>query len=182
VSIATGSIHIVGSFDMPRAAAIAGVLLSLSAGAMPAGARPIRPMPLRLRIEGYVGEPPAGVVALARWVVAVKADQYTLTVTKLEPSPSAKIAYWDILNALEPLPIAMTLFGKGATLAKFTGTRAGEKIVLDGSFELQRGPASLLLNSVEAPGTPVPAATPPPTGASAGPAARRSARSARLAG
>jgi hypothetical protein len=57
----------------------------------------------------------------------------------------------------------MTLFGKAATLATFTGTRPGEKIALDGSFELRRGPASLLLNRVETLGTPVPAATPPPT-------------------
>ena len=39
---------------MPRAAVIAVVLLALSAAALPAGAGPIRPLPLRLRIEGYV--------------------------------------------------------------------------------------------------------------------------------
>jgi hypothetical protein len=154
---------------MPRAVTIAIMLLSLVAGVLPAGAGPIRPLPLRVRIEGYVGEPPAGVVALARWVVAVQADQYTLTVTKLEPSPSAKVAYWDILNALEPLPIALTLFGKAATLAAFTGARPGEKIALDGSFELRRGPASLLLNRVDALGTPVPAPSPPATSASPAP-------------
>jgi hypothetical protein len=151
---------------MPRVVVIAIMLLSLVAGVRPAGAGPIRPLPLRVRIEGYVGAPPAGVVALARWVVVVRADQYTLTVTKLEPSPSAKVAYWDILNALEPLPIALTLFGKAATLAAFTHAPPGQKVTLDGSLELRRGPASLLLNRVEALGTPVPAATPPPTSAS----------------
>ena len=142
-------------------AAIAVVLLSLVVGVLPATARRIRPMPLRLRIEGYVGAPPTGVVALARWVVDVQGAQYTLTVTTLEPGASAKIAYWDIINALEPLPVAMTLFGKTATLAAFTHAAPGQQIAIDGAFELRRGPSSLLVNRVEPLGTPAPGATPP---------------------
>jgi hypothetical protein len=150
---------------MRRTATIGLVLLWLVAGALPAVAGPSRRIPLLLRIEGYVGEPPAGVVALARWVVGVKDDRYTLIITKLEPSPGANVAYWNILNALEPLPIAMMLMGKTATLAKFTGTPPGEKIALTGSFEMRRGPSTLLLHKVDVLGTPIPAATSHPTSA-----------------
>jgi hypothetical protein len=150
---------------MIRTIALA-IALAFSLVAVSAAAGPIRPLPMRLRIEGYVGTAPAGVVSLARWVVAVGDRRYSLTVTKLQPGASAKVAYWDILNALEPLPIAMTLMGKRATLATFTGTPDGQKIALTGSFEWRRGPATLLLHDVEALGTPVAAATPQPTGTS----------------
>ena len=147
---------------MTRTTALA-VALAFALVAVSAVAGAIRPLPMRLRIEGYVGTPPTGVVSLARWVVAVEDRQYSLTVTKLQPGASAKVAYWDILNALEPLPIAMTLMGKRATLAAFTGTPDGQKIALTGSFEWRRGPATFLLHDVETMGTPVAAATPPPT-------------------
>ncbi len=110
-------------------------------------------MPLRLRIEGFVGPAPP-VTALANWTVDVGGNQYALTVTKLQPS--ADVAFWHVLNALEPLPIAMTIFGDRAVLRRLTETPPGQAVVMDGSFELRRGSASLLLRSVEVLGTPVP--------------------------
>ncbi len=121
----------------------------------------LHPMPLQLHIEGFVGPAP-NVTALANWVVTVDGVQHQLTVTKLQVV-GADVAYWDILNALEPLPIALTVFGNPELRRQFTAVTAGQLVAIDGSFELRRGPASLLLRKIEAIGTPMPLPTAAPT-------------------
>jgi hypothetical protein len=121
----------------------------------------IHPMPLQLHIEGFIGPAP-NLTALATWVVDVDGVQHQLTVTTLQPI-GADVAYWHILNALEPLPIALTVFGSPELRRQFTSVAAGQLVAIDGSFELRHGPASLLLRKVEPLGTPVPLPTVAPT-------------------
>jgi hypothetical protein len=120
------------------------------------------PFPIVLRVTGYVGDKPEGVKSLARWVVAVGGAQYTIHVTKLEPI-GVDIAYWTILNRLEPLPVKMTVYGDAELLRRFTGAPPAVPMVITGSFELGPGPATLLLSSVEpqTDATPVVAAPTP---------------------
>jgi hypothetical protein len=113
-----------------------------------------------LRTTGYVGPKPEGVKSLARWVVAVGGAQYTIHLIELEPI-GVDIAYWTILNRLEPLPIAMTVYGDAELLRRFTGAPAGVPMVLTGSFEFGPGPATLLLSSVEPAPVPSPSAETP---------------------
>ena len=121
----------------------------------------VHPMPLQLHIEGFIGPAP-NVTALATWVVDVDGIQHRLTVTKLQPV-GADVPYWQILNALEPLPIAMTVFGSPELRGQFTSVPPGQLVAIDGSFELRRGPVSLMLRTVEPIGTPVPLPTAPAT-------------------
>jgi len=121
----------------------------------------IHPMPLQLHIEGFVGPAP-NVTAVATWVVDVDGVQHRLTVITLRPV-GADVPYWHILNALEPLPIALTVFGNRKLLSEFAGAAPGQLVGIDGSFELRHGPASLLLRKVEPMGTPVPLPTVPAT-------------------
>lgn len=117
-------------------------------GAAPSAAQVVRPYPIVVRITGYVGPKPEGVTSLERWTVDVDGAPYTLHVTELQPI-GVDIAYWTILNRLEPLPIAMTIYGSPDLLRAFTGAPTDVPMVIDGSLDLGPGPVSLLLRSVK---------------------------------
>jgi len=124
-------------------------LLALSlCGATRSAAQVIRPYPIVVRITGYVGPKPEGVKSLERWTVDVDGAPYTMHVTELQPI-GVDIAYWTILNRLEPLPIAMTIYGSPDLLKAFTGASPNVPVVITGNLELGPGPVSLLLRSVE---------------------------------
>ena len=120
-----------------------------------ASGEPEHPFPIPMRVEGYVGTKPEGVTSLARWVVAIDGVQYTFHVIKLVPL-GVDIAYWTILNKLEPLPVTLTLYGDPQLLREFIDAPAGMAIALTGNFEFGPGPATLMLSSVD----PLPAPTP----------------------
>jgi len=111
--------------------------------------------PFLMRVEGFVGEKPEGITSLARWVVAIDGRQYPFHVTKLQPI-GVDIAYWNILNFLEPLPVSLTLYGDPALLQRFTGAPPGTPIAITGNFQAGAGPVSLLLTTVEPLATPSP--------------------------
>jgi hypothetical protein len=127
----------------------------------------VRPYPILMRIEGYVGEKPPGITSLARWVIAGAGAQYTFHVTKLEPS--VDIAYWNILNLLEPLPVTLTLYGSQPLLQRFAATPPGQPIALTGNFESGPGPVTLLLTAVDPLPTPTTAPALPPQAAPTNP-------------
>ena len=110
-----------------------------------------RPYPILMRIEGFVGEKPEAVKALDRWTVAVGGATYTFHVTKLQPS--VDIAYWNILNRLEPLPITLTLYGDAELLQRFIDTRPREHIRMTGNFEMGPGPVTFQLAAIDQLGT-----------------------------
>ena len=123
------------------------LLALLVASRVASGPRAI-PFPILMRIEGFVGAKPAGVKSLARWVVAIDGARVTFHVTKLEPR-GVDIAYWTILNQLEPLPITLTVYGDPLLLHKFREAAPGMPIAVVGNFVLGPGPATLLLESVD---------------------------------
>jgi len=115
------------------------------------------PFPFLVRVEGFVGPKPEAVKSLARWVVAIDGRAYTFHVMLLQPS--VDIAYWNILNKLEPLPVTVTLYGDAALLQRFIDTPPGQRIRVVGNFEAGPGPVTLQLASLE----PLEAATPSAT-------------------
>ena len=119
----------------------------------------LRVFPIVMRVEGYVGDKPEHVKSLARWVIAVDDRRFVLHVTRLRPI-GTDIAYWTILNALEPLPVTLTLYGDPAVIAQFSQTPAAQPIAITGNFEAGPGPVTLMLRSIE----PLPIPSPAPTG------------------
>ena len=69
-----------------------------------------RVFPIVLRVEGYVGEKPEHVQVAGALGHRRRGKQYVFHVTRLQPI-GIDIAYWTILNALEPLPVTLTLYG-----------------------------------------------------------------------
>jgi hypothetical protein len=125
------------------------------------------PYPLLLRVEGYVGAKPEGGTSLARWTIAVDGAPYTMHVTKLVPL-GAQVAYWNIINQLEPLPITLTLYGDPTVLRRFIDTPSGQRISMTGNFTAGPGPVTLQLGtieSLESPASVTAAPTPPATAA-----------------
>jgi len=132
-------------------------LLAAVAEQRGAAAQIEHPVPFLVRLEGFVGPKPEGVKSLDRWVVAIDGVPYTFHVMLLQPS--VDIAYWNILNKLEPLPITLTLYGDPALLQRFIDTPAGQRIRMIGNFVAGPGPVTLQLTSIEAL-TVTPGATP----------------------
>jgi hypothetical protein len=115
-------------------------------------------VPIVIRVEGYVGEKPAHLKSLDRWVVATNDTQRVFHVTALRPI-GRDIAYWTILSALEPMPVTLMLYGDPGLLRQVTDAPPGEPIAMVGSFQLGPGPATLMLQSVELLPTPTAAST-----------------------
>lgn len=135
-------------------ASVSLVFLVVSHGPSPAAQIPDQ-TPVVARITGFVGVKPEGVKSLAHWVVAVGGAQFDFYVTKLEPI-GVDIAYWNILNRLEPLPVTVTLYGDTELVRQFTSTPPGTAIVVTGNLEFGPGPVTLLLRKVEPPPTAPP--------------------------
>jgi hypothetical protein len=130
-------------------------VIAIVAAAHVAAAQIHRPAPFLLRIEGFVGQKPEGIKSLARWVMALNGNQYTFHVTKLQPI-GVDIAFWNIINSLEPLPVTLTLYGDPGLVQRFTQTPAGERIAILGNFQAGPGPVTLLLGAIESLATPAP--------------------------
>ena len=126
------------------------LMLALGATAVayrPASAEIEHPRPFLVRVEGFVGDKPEGVKSLDRWVVAIDGRPYTFHVMLLQPS--VDVAFWNILNKLEPLPITLTLYGDPALLQRFIDTPPGQRIRMIGNFDAGPGPVTLQLTSIE---------------------------------
>ena len=143
------------------------VLIAVVAGARAAPARVRRASPILVRVEGFVGEKPRPLRSLARWVVAINGAQYSFHVTRLQPI-GTDIAFWNILNQLEPLPVTLTLYGEPDLLRQFAATPPGQPIGITGVLQLGPGPVTLLLRAVE----PLPTSSPSPTVGATAPAAQ----------
>ena len=134
------------------------LITALATAAHAAAGDNLRVFPIVMRVDGYVGEKPEQVKSLARWVVAVGDKQFVLHVTKLQPI-GTDVAYWTILNALEPLPVTVTLYGDSQLIEQFSQTPSGRPIAITGNFEAGPGPVTLMLRAID----PLPIPSPEPT-------------------
>lgn len=126
-------------------------LLALGAAApvRPGVAQVVRPFPLMVRMEGFVGDKPEGMKAIERWVFAVDGLPVIFHLTKLRVI-GTDVAWWNITSNLAPLPITLTLYGDAALRRRFLDTPAGERIALTGELETGPGPVTLLVLRIEA--------------------------------
>lgn len=111
--------------------------------------------PITLRIEGFVGAAPPGLVTQATWVMRVQEKKYTLQVTRLEVL-TGNTAYFDVIAALAPYPYAFTVYGDEPTLRLLTQTSPDQKLAIIGNAQMGQLPGQLLLSSVELLAAPTP--------------------------
>lgn len=113
---------------------VAAVLLGLSLS-VPAAARngsieaPGLPRPNQIRIEGYVGKKPAGIVSEVDWVVSCGGKEYPFHITKLRVLVG-DIGYTDIIAAARRYRIAFRLLGDEPTLHRFAHAPNAEPIAM----------------------------------------------------
>lgn len=142
------------SVDWRRTLMCMGILAVLWPVAVAQGQR-LGVAPITLRIEGFVGPKPAGLVTQATWVVRVQKKKYTLQVTRLDVL-TGNTAYFDVIAALEPYPYAFTFYGDGQTLRMLTQASADQKIAIIGNAQMAQLPGVLLISSIEAVAAPTP--------------------------
>jgi hypothetical protein len=143
------------------------VWILLLAAAMPAHSRPRGREAFSVRLDGYIGTKPESVPIEVKWTVSVKGDPYDLFVTKLRVL-NGNIAYYDIINALEPYRTALTIVGDDEILDRFATAPAEQKISVIGFMEFAGGARYFMISSVDYVGSP-PTAQKTPTAASGAP-------------
>ncbi len=134
--------------------ALIGLTLAADAVASDRGQPPGLPRPNQLRIEGFVGEPPA-TASEATWTLKCLGHVYRFTVTKLRVLVG-DVSYMDVIEEARPYRVAFTLHGDQRSLRRFSDADPGKKIAI---IAYQRtGWRYLLVANI----TPVDAATPTP--------------------
>ncbi len=115
--------------------------------------QPGLPRPNEIRIEGYVGEKPGGIVSEVDWVVSCRGKEYPFHVTKLRVLVG-DIGYTDIIAAARQYRIAFKLLGDEPTLQRFVHAPNEQPIAV---IAYQRtGGRDLLVAQVEYLGAPTP--------------------------
>src|SRR6266849_3776738 len=129
---------------MPVWLAVGAVLLA----GPEANAKPLRPalLPIQVRIEGYGGPKPEGVIAEANWVISCDKKKYPFHVSHIrvlngDVSPS------DIVEDTKPYRLNYYLRGDPQLLRQFAQTPAGQKIALVAALHL--GSRDLLVSRIE---------------------------------
>jgi hypothetical protein len=139
-----------------------GILTLIAVTVAPAPVQPRVRDGFSVRLEGYIGTKPDSAPVEASWTVSVKGDPYKLFVTKLVVL-QGNIAYYDIINALKPYKIALTVVGDDEQIDLFATAPAGQKISVMGFMQFAGGARFFMISSVDYVGPPASAeATPAP--------------------
>jgi hypothetical protein len=107
--------------------------------------------PIKVILEGYVGDPPTGVKPGYTWTVGQTDKVYKLQVVKHE-SLSATMSTMDIDNAVEMYKPNFQLAGDDKSIATFTSAKPGERLKIIANLRLA-GTNQMELESAQ----PVPA-------------------------
>lgn len=117
--------------------------------------RGVAPIPLEL--DAYVATAPQGVQPDYTWVVAHRAQRYTLLVTRLLVR-NTRASAMGLNAAVEPYAVAFTLAGTRAAIEALTAAAPSRLLTLRGQVRISGGARYLMLDSV----TPVPSDVPEP--------------------
>ena len=104
-------------------------------------------MPIGVRLEGYVGQGPAGVTPLVRWTIEVQEKNYKFTATKLDVL-SGNTFYMNIITALDGYPVNLTFTGQQLDMIVNAGPDTNLTII--GTIQVGGGARYLFVSSVEA--------------------------------
>lgn len=115
---------------------------------VPAAAFAARNMPVSLRMEAYAAKKPDGVPAIAQWRVTRRGNEMPLTVTKMNVT-SGGLAYYQVVSALEPYPIAFDLKGDDKFLDKISASTADKPVLIMGVLTRGGGARVLQVMGVE---------------------------------
>lgn len=145
---------------MTRAAGVLGGALAtllLLADAAPAQGRKLGLTPIFIRITGYLGAKRDKPILLTSWNVNRGRDVYAWRVIKLEVL-SGNIAYFNIVEQLEPYDPAFNIAGDTRGIDTFIATPPGEIFTVMGYLRFDGGFRTLMIDTVARPA----AETPPP--------------------
>jgi hypothetical protein len=140
-----------------RYAVVALLALLVFSGAHPAQARRDSLTPIVIRVTGYLGEKRDKPILLTSWKVNRGRDVYHWHVIKLEVL-SGNLAYFNIVNQLEPYDPAFSIAGDTQGINAFINAPPGETIVVIGYLRLAAAIRTLMIDTV----TTLPAGTATP--------------------
>jgi len=129
------------------------------APAVPVQARPLGRQVYTVRIEGYVGTKPASTPLEVSWTVSLKGESYKLFVTKMKVL-TGSVAYYDIIQALEPYQTALTIVGDDDQLDLFATAPAAQEISVTGVLQFTGSAHYLMVSKVDYIGPPPPGEKP----------------------
>jgi hypothetical protein len=116
--------------------------------------------PYMVRITAYLGAKLDRPVLLTSWKVNRVRDIYDLRVVKLDVL-TGNVAYFNIVNQLEPYSPAFAIGGDNEAVNAFINTPPGEPIVIIGSLRINSADRILMLSTVERTSFATPAAATP---------------------
>lgn len=119
--------------------------------------------PITVRIEGFVGQKPAGAVTEATWVVRVQGEECTLQVMQLQVL-AGNTAYFNIIEALTPYAYAFTVYGDAQALRTLTQAPPNQNIAIIANAQMAQLPGLLFISSIELLAEPTPTTLPTPRG------------------
>jgi hypothetical protein len=115
--------------------------------------------PYLVRITGYLGPKLERPILLTSWKVNRGRDIYDLRVIKLDVL-TGNIAYFNIVNALEPYSPAFEIAGDDKGVAEFVATPAGQPMVIIGSLRINPAARILMISTAERTSFSTPSASP----------------------
>jgi hypothetical protein len=132
-------------------------VLLLLAGAAPAQGRRFSLTPIFIRITGYLGPKKERPILLTSWKINRGRTVYHLHVIKLEVL-SGNIAYFNIVEQLEPYDPAFSFGGDNRAVEAFERAPPGETLVIMGYLRLDASIRTFMMDTVAplAVGSPTP--------------------------
>lgn len=103
--------------------------------------------PFQVRLEAYIGDPPAGVKAPYTWTVGHKGKTYTMQVMKHE-SLSTTLSTMDINNKVYMYKPMFNLEGDDKAIAAFTSAKPGQLMKIMSDMRVDTQPGLLELDTV----------------------------------
>ena len=111
------------------------------------------PIPILVRIEGYIGTKPADYDTLADWLLSCLGKEYPFQVTKIDV-PQGDVSYMAIVDNARPYHLTYYLRGPNEFLKAFMATPPGEPMAF--SAYLRTGSRQANITQLESSRAPTP--------------------------
>jgi hypothetical protein len=123
-------------------------LLCLASAATAFGQADVNIGPFQVRIQGYVGDPPAGVKPDYSWTVGRDGKVYKLQVMKHQ-SLSTTLSTLDINNKVYMYSPMFHLMGDDAAIKAFTTAKPGQLLEIMSDMRVDTQPGQIDLDTVK---------------------------------
>jgi hypothetical protein len=99
-------------------------------------------------MQAYAGEKVDGVPSVVQWRVTMRGKEMPLTVTKMNVT-SGGLAYYQVVEALSPYPIAFSLKGEKNLLDRIAASTAAQPLLIIGVLTRGAGARIFQVSGVE---------------------------------